>query len=241
MGSRRLRRWARRSGTHVPAQVRSVPGAQQVQPAASEGATGHDPATGDRLPRSKRTAASEAAAAFSRPTRSTWCSTWSRSGTPQPGVRRTCRRGRSRHPCRLQPVQSVRPGRCRRCRLLRGIISATATSWRIPGQYRFFAASSVNSARAKASASRPSPLSVGSMPPRPAVLRGQPDHGMAVHEHDPPDSEAVRRNAYWRFFGLDLAFGTDDNRPPVYDKANAANTNFIAVRGAVVRAVAGDD
>lgn len=41
------------------------------------------------------------------------------------------------------------------------------------------------------------------------------------------DSEAVRRNAYWRFFGLDLAFGTDDNRPPTYDKAKAANTGFI--------------
>lgn len=41
------------------------------------------------------------------------------------------------------------------------------------------------------------------------------------------DSEAVRRNAYWRFFGLDLAFGTEDNRPPVYDKASAANTSFI--------------
>ena len=43
------------------------------------------------------------------------------------------------------------------------------------------------------------------------------------------DPEAVRRNAYWRLFGLDLAFGTDDNRPPVYDKANAANTNFITL------------
>lgn len=41
------------------------------------------------------------------------------------------------------------------------------------------------------------------------------------------DPEAVRRNAYWRFFGLDLAFGTDDNRPPVYDKATAANTGFV--------------
>ncbi len=41
------------------------------------------------------------------------------------------------------------------------------------------------------------------------------------------DPEAVRRNAYWRFFGLDLAFGTDDNRPPVYDKATAANTSFV--------------
>ena len=42
-----------------------------------------------------------------------------------------------------------------------------------------------------------------------------------------PDSEAARRNAYWRFFGVDLAFGGDDNRPPVYDKATAANSNFI--------------
>jgi len=42
-----------------------------------------------------------------------------------------------------------------------------------------------------------------------------------------PDPEAVRRNAYWRLFGLDLAFGTDDNRPPAYDKANAANTSFL--------------
>ena len=41
------------------------------------------------------------------------------------------------------------------------------------------------------------------------------------------DSEAVRRNAYWRLFGLDLAFGGDDNRPPVYDRADAANTSFI--------------
>jgi hypothetical protein len=41
-----------------------------------------------------------------------------------------------------------------------------------------------------------------------------------------PEAENVRRNAYWRLFGLDLAFGTEDNRPPNYDKAAAANTNF---------------
>jgi len=41
------------------------------------------------------------------------------------------------------------------------------------------------------------------------------------------DSEAVRRNAYWRLFGLDLAFGGDDNRPPVYDRAEATNSSFI--------------
>jgi hypothetical protein len=44
-----------------------------------------------------------------------------------------------------------------------------------------------------------------------------------------PDPEAVRRNAYWRLFGLDLSFGTDDNRPPVYDKAKAANSSFIGL------------
>ncbi|AMA59929.1 hypothetical protein [Bradyrhizobium sp. CCGE-LA001] len=41
------------------------------------------------------------------------------------------------------------------------------------------------------------------------------------------DAEGVRRNAYWRLFGLDLSFGTDDNRPAAYDKANAANTSFV--------------
>lgn len=40
------------------------------------------------------------------------------------------------------------------------------------------------------------------------------------------DPEAIRRNAYWRLFGLDLAFGTEDNRPAAYDKASAANTRF---------------
>lgn len=43
------------------------------------------------------------------------------------------------------------------------------------------------------------------------------------------DPEATRRNAYWRFFGLDLAFGGDDNRPPVYDKATVANTSFVGL------------
>lgn len=43
------------------------------------------------------------------------------------------------------------------------------------------------------------------------------------------DPECVRRNAYWRFFGLDLAFGTEDNRAPSFEKAAAANTNFVAI------------
>lgn len=42
-----------------------------------------------------------------------------------------------------------------------------------------------------------------------------------------PDPEAVRRNAYWRLFGMDLAFGAEDNRPFVYDKATAANVSFV--------------
>lgn len=41
------------------------------------------------------------------------------------------------------------------------------------------------------------------------------------------DAEAVRRNAYWRFFGMDLAFGSDDNRAPSFDKAQAFNGNFV--------------
>lgn len=42
-----------------------------------------------------------------------------------------------------------------------------------------------------------------------------------------PDAEAVRRNAYYRMFGMDLAHGTDGNTPFVYDKAEAANKTFV--------------
>lgn len=42
-----------------------------------------------------------------------------------------------------------------------------------------------------------------------------------------PDPEVVRRNAYWRMFGMDLAFGTVENRPFAYRKAQAANTTFV--------------
>lgn len=41
------------------------------------------------------------------------------------------------------------------------------------------------------------------------------------------DPEAVRRNAYWRLFGMDLAFGDDANRAPVYDRATASNGGFV--------------
>jgi len=43
------------------------------------------------------------------------------------------------------------------------------------------------------------------------------------------DPEAVRRNAYWRLFGLDLAFGDEGNGSPKYVKANAANTGFVTL------------
>lgn len=42
-----------------------------------------------------------------------------------------------------------------------------------------------------------------------------------------PDPEAVRRNAYWRLFSQDLAFGTEDNRPFSYDRAQATNSSFL--------------
>ena len=42
-----------------------------------------------------------------------------------------------------------------------------------------------------------------------------------------PDAEAVRRNAYFRMFGMDLAHGTDRNTPYPYDKAEASNRTFV--------------
>jgi hypothetical protein len=42
-----------------------------------------------------------------------------------------------------------------------------------------------------------------------------------------PDAEAVRRNAYFRLFGMDLAFGTDVNAAYLYDKAEASNRTFV--------------
>ncbi|HEV2865888.1 MAG TPA: hypothetical protein VGX37_05185 [Allosphingosinicella sp.] len=42
-----------------------------------------------------------------------------------------------------------------------------------------------------------------------------------------PDSEAQRRNAYFREMGVELAFGTEDNQPPSYVKAEAHNGSFV--------------
>lgn len=44
-----------------------------------------------------------------------------------------------------------------------------------------------------------------------------------------PDAEAVRRNAYFRLLGMDLAHGTDANAPYPYDKAEASNRGFVTV------------
>ncbi len=44
-----------------------------------------------------------------------------------------------------------------------------------------------------------------------------------------PDPEAVRRNAYYRLFGMDLAHGTDGNAPYPFDKAEASNRSFVKI------------
>ena len=46
-----------------------------------------------------------------------------------------------------------------------------------------------------------------------------------------PDSEMTRRNAYWRMFGMDLAFGDPDSKTTSvqYLKANSSNQQFIIV------------
>jgi hypothetical protein len=45
--------------------------------------------------------------------------------------------------------------------------------------------------------------------------------------HIRPDIRASRRNAYYRMFGMDLNHGTDDGRPQPYEKAAAANRDFV--------------
>ena len=43
-----------------------------------------------------------------------------------------------------------------------------------------------------------------------------------------PATDATRRNAYQRMFGMDLNHGTDDDKPYLYVKAEAANTEFVS-------------
>ena len=44
-----------------------------------------------------------------------------------------------------------------------------------------------------------------------------------------PVSEAIRRNAYQRIFGIDLAFGDQNNNAYSYMKADIANSSFISL------------
>lgn len=52
-----------------------------------------------------------------------------------------------------------------------------------------------------------------------------------------PDPEAVRRNAYWRMFGMQLAFGGDDGKPAAFDKAETANLTFVPAFEGLLRAL----
>jgi hypothetical protein len=50
---------------------------------------------------------------------------------------------------------------------------------------------------------------------------------MVSHVH--PDVRALRRNAYFRMFGMDLNHGSDDNRPYPYVRPKATNTMFVTI------------
>jgi hypothetical protein len=52
-----------------------------------------------------------------------------------------------------------------------------------------------------------------------------------------PDIRATRRNAYYRMFGMDLNHGTDDGRPYSYERAVAANRDFVPTFEAFLREV----
>ena len=51
----------------------------------------------------------------------------------------------------------------------------------------------------------------------------------AITSYVRPDIRASRRNAYFRFFGMDLNHGTVDNRPYPYEKPKAANREFVQI------------
>lgn len=52
-----------------------------------------------------------------------------------------------------------------------------------------------------------------------------------------PDPRAMRRNAYYRMFGMDLNHGTNHNRPYPYQKPQAANREFVATFEELLREV----
>jgi hypothetical protein len=49
----------------------------------------------------------------------------------------------------------------------------------------------------------------------------------SVHSDIRPDSDATRRNAYQRMFGIDLNHGGTDGKPYSYVRAEAANKEFV--------------
>jgi hypothetical protein len=57
---------------------------------------------------------------------------------------------------------------------------------------------------------------------------GSPFIAASITSHIRPDPRAMRRNAYYRMFGLDLNHGTPDGGPYPYEKAAVANREFIA-------------
>jgi hypothetical protein len=54
-------------------------------------------------------------------------------------------------------------------------------------------------------------------------------HLVAVTSDIRPDIRAVRRNAYYRLFGIDLNHGYDDGRPYPYPKPDGANKEFVGL------------
>ena len=57
----------------------------------------------------------------------------------------------------------------------------------------------------------------------------------AVESELRPDHRAVRRNAYYRMFGMDLNHGTPDQQPYAYHRPTAANRDFVSVLEELLR------
>ena len=72
----------------------------------------------------------------------------------------------------------------------------------------------------------PSPATVCWLATTEALLSGALSTGaLGTEQHEA--QEAARRNAYWRLFGLDLAFGTDANADASFARPAQANTEFV--------------
>jgi len=59
----------------------------------------------------------------------------------------------------------------------------------------------------------------------------------SVTSHVRPDLIATRRNAYYRMFGMDLIHGRGDTPSYPYEKAKAANAEFVAVFEELLREI----